>query len=307
MKKQFIATKKRIASFLAGMVTMALIISTVMSALAISGRMSIEVDPINIQVNGATFQPKDATGADVPVFAYNGTTYAPLRALAEAYGLDVWYDSASNVAAVGAKGTAPTQPSINTPSVNTVQHIDFTTLAWGGGVNKTDESLVLGEEKDLSVIYLPSNIAYEFSWTSSNPEVVSIVNPRMLSGDEHHFPYATIKAVGAGISTVMAVAPDGQSLTMPVTVSENATAYAQEAVYALKRELKNPSSLVLNSVRAVKPEGGNTFIEIDYSAMNGFGGYNRRYFIYPNQGISDKSAIAYHNYSYEEIDLSALK
>lgn len=305
MKTYFL--KKGVPAFLAGMVTMALIVSSVISVMAISGRMSIEIDPISIQVNGITFEPKDATGADVPVFAYNGTTYAPLRALAEAYGLDVWYDSASNLAAVGAKGTAPTQPSINIPSVNTVRHIDFTILAWGGNVDKTTESLVLGEEKDLSVIYLPNNIAYEFSWMSSNPEVVSVVNPRIMSGDEHHFPQATIKAVGAGVSTVTATAPDGQSLTMPVTVSEDATAYAQEAVYALKRELKNPSSLILNSVRAVKPEGGNTFIEIDYSAMNGFGGYNRRYFIYPNQGFADKSAIAYHNYGYEEIDLSALK
>lgn len=104
--------KKRIPSFLVGMVTMALMISTIMSALAISSRMSIEVNPISIQVNGATFQPKDATGADVPVFAYNGTTYAPLRALAEAYGLDVWYDSVSNLAAVGPKGSAPTTPQV---------------------------------------------------------------------------------------------------------------------------------------------------------------------------------------------------
>lgn len=99
--------KKRIHPFFAGMVTMALITSSIISAVAISSRISIEVDPINIQVNGTIFQPKDTTGADVPVFAYNGTTYAPLRALAEAYGLDVWYDSASNLAAVGPKGSAP--------------------------------------------------------------------------------------------------------------------------------------------------------------------------------------------------------
>lgn len=51
-------------------------------------------------VNGEVFQPKDAQGRDALVFTYNGTTYAPVRALAEAYGLTVGYDSAKNMATV---------------------------------------------------------------------------------------------------------------------------------------------------------------------------------------------------------------
>lgn len=92
--------KNRIPTFLAGVFTTLLLGTLTISALAISGRMTIEVDPINIQVNGVTFQPKDAGGNDVPVFAYNGTTYAPLRALAEAYGLEVGYDAEKNMATV---------------------------------------------------------------------------------------------------------------------------------------------------------------------------------------------------------------
>lgn len=34
-------------------------------------------------------------------FTYNGTTYAPLRALAEAYGLEVGYDAEKKMATVG--------------------------------------------------------------------------------------------------------------------------------------------------------------------------------------------------------------
>ena len=113
--------KKRVPPFLAGMLTMSLIGSIGMSALAASGAMTITVDPINIQVNGQTFQPKDATGADVPVFAYNGTTYAPLRALAEAYGLEVGYDQESNMATVTGGVAAPTTapaPDAATPSTD---------------------------------------------------------------------------------------------------------------------------------------------------------------------------------------------
>ena len=95
--------------FILGVLTAILVFALSISALAISGRMTIEVDPINIQVNGATFQPTDVNGNEVPVFAYNGTTYAPLRALAEAYGLEVGYDSATNMATVGARKSTSTK------------------------------------------------------------------------------------------------------------------------------------------------------------------------------------------------------
>lgn len=69
--------------------------------LAESGFIEIDVDPsIKILVNGAEFKPKDANGKDVMTFVYDGTTYAPLRALAEAYGLEVGYDAEKNMATV---------------------------------------------------------------------------------------------------------------------------------------------------------------------------------------------------------------
>ena len=81
-----------------------------------AAEQTVTVDPINIMVGGKTFLPTDANGDNVPVFAYNGTTYAPLRALAEAYGLSVGYNAEKNLATVdgtpdgsfsGTKGTAP--------------------------------------------------------------------------------------------------------------------------------------------------------------------------------------------------------
>lgn len=102
--------KHRFGSFLAGAATFALAASLTFSAVAISGRMTIEVDPINVQVNGEVFAPTDVNGDSVPVFAYNGTTYAPLRALAEAYGLEVGYDAESNMATV-ADNTDTNEPA----------------------------------------------------------------------------------------------------------------------------------------------------------------------------------------------------
>lgn len=75
-------------------------IETKGTAQALTERTTLSVSSINIEVNGTVFQPKDANGNAVSVFVYNGTTYAPLRALAEAYGLTVGYDQEKRLATV---------------------------------------------------------------------------------------------------------------------------------------------------------------------------------------------------------------
>jgi hypothetical protein len=87
-----------------------------MSALAASGVITIEASPINVMVNGEVFAPKDPNGNPALVFVYNGTTYAPLRVLAEAYGLEVGYDSTKNLAAVSQpKITGANLPTVTPP------------------------------------------------------------------------------------------------------------------------------------------------------------------------------------------------
>ena len=92
--------KKQLTSFLAGTLVTTLIFALSISALASVGAFDITVSPIDLLVHGNVFQPKDVNGKDVMVFVYEGTTYAPVRALAEAYGLQVGYDSGKNLATV---------------------------------------------------------------------------------------------------------------------------------------------------------------------------------------------------------------
>lgn len=107
--------------FLSGVLCATLVFSLTLSALAISGKMTIEVDPINIMVNGEVFVPKDVNGKEVPQFAYQGTTYAPLRALAEAYGLEVGYDAEKNMATV----SDPEAKPVATPAPDTTAKNDY--------------------------------------------------------------------------------------------------------------------------------------------------------------------------------------
>ena len=154
--------KKQIPPFLAGVLTALLVLSLGASALAASGRLTLEVDPVRIQVDGQLFQPKDVNGNDVPVFSYNGTTYAPLRALAEAYGLTVGYDAETNLATVTtARGPAADSiPAADTPRKNTVQAA-------------TAAELVAAIAPDTEIILAPGDYDLtELAGKTDNPYVV---------------------------------------------------------------------------------------------------------------------------------------
>jgi hypothetical protein len=109
--------KTNVPSFIGGMLTSAAVLLSSATVLYASTTVSIEIFPINIIVDGEAFEPKDPNGDRALVFTYNGTTYAPLRALAEAYGLEVGYDDAAKMATVSkpSETTAVLAPS-PTPS-----------------------------------------------------------------------------------------------------------------------------------------------------------------------------------------------
>ena len=89
------------------------------SAMAASHTITVD-DNIRITLNCAVFSPKDAKGRDVPLFSYNGTTYAPVRAICEAAGLKVDFDSANYTAVL----TTPDRYIASTPSASTYISVD---------------------------------------------------------------------------------------------------------------------------------------------------------------------------------------
>ncbi len=96
--------KSKLAYFFAGIAAAVMLLALPIGALASDGSLTLTVFPIRVLVNGDVFQPRDANGDEVMVFTFNGTTYAPVRALAEAYGLEVGYDAENRIATVN--GTA---------------------------------------------------------------------------------------------------------------------------------------------------------------------------------------------------------
>lgn len=87
--------------FVAGLLVSALALALGLGVGAIAATRSIDVDDaIRVTVNGVPFTPRDVNGREVELFAYNGTTYAPVRAFAKAAGLSVDYDAQTNTARI---------------------------------------------------------------------------------------------------------------------------------------------------------------------------------------------------------------
>ena len=98
-----------------------LILTVLVAALCVTAtataKRSIQVeDGIGITLNGATFIPRSANGKQVSVFLYNGTTYVPVRAISEAMGMDVSFNSATRTVVLTTADRTASQQGSTTAS-----------------------------------------------------------------------------------------------------------------------------------------------------------------------------------------------
>lgn len=179
--------KGRIFSFLSGAIVTLLLVGLPVTALAASGALTIEVSPIKVMVNGEVFQPKDAAGNNVMVFVHQGTTYAPLRALAEAYGLEVGYDAENNIATVTSPTAAPE------PSVPTTQSDNYAAFEKVWTV-KEKPVTNYGSEKIFTVKYSGSLGMSEFKtwWKSFDKETIKEYAERITAEAQALVPGYTV-------------------------------------------------------------------------------------------------------------------
>lgn len=127
-------------------------------------------------------------------------------------------------------------------------------------VNSTYVELDKGKSRSLSSMVKNVKGYKKASWKSANESVASVSKNGRLKCLKHGKTKVTAKISGKTY-TIITYVYDHEVL------KRNAKA-------KLKSLLRNPSSLIINKI-----VGSGNFISIDYSAMNGFGGYNRETFI----------------------------
>lgn len=104
--------KDKLIGYIAGLTTAVILCSTVTFAQSIEKTITAVYNNIKIFVNGEEVVPKDANGEVVEPFISNGTTYLPVRALANALGQDVTWDGETNSVYIG---TVPEKAPEETP------------------------------------------------------------------------------------------------------------------------------------------------------------------------------------------------
>lgn len=181
-------------------------------------------------------------------------------------------------------------------------------------LSRATHSMVIGESFELQATVDAGGRAVKVYWETADPNLVSISAANTRTANGVLYSTVTVKALKAGVATITATTSDNVADSAFFGIYNTAdekeselVGYAQAAVDLLRSELKAPQSLILNRVR-IYESSETEVVEIDYSAMNGFGGYNRAYYYYSGLGNrQDYSIIDRYGYEYTEIDTSKLK
>jgi hypothetical protein len=96
------ATRDKIKGFIWGIAAASLLISTsAVLASPVKKQLEAYYNNIKIVVDGNAVTPTDAQGQKVEPFIYEGTTYLPIRAIGQAIGKEVSWDSSTNTVYIG--------------------------------------------------------------------------------------------------------------------------------------------------------------------------------------------------------------
>lgn len=168
-----------------------------LSMTAFAANRSITVsDGIRVMLNGEAFQPKDGNGAPVELFSYNGTIYAPVRAICEAAGMEVSYDSKTMTASITARseqpaGTAQPEAKPGAQDSTLIDEARAKQIALNHA--KVNESDAVFTEVKLSKGFGSAQYELEFrSGTSEYDYKIDAVSGNVLRFDqEYHDDYKT--------------------------------------------------------------------------------------------------------------------
>ena len=168
--------------FGSGLILTVLIAALCVTATATSKR-SIQVeDGIGITLNGAKFTPRDADGKQVSAFLYNGTTYVPVRAISEAMGMDVSFNSATRTVVLTTADRTASQQGASSASGNYITVERAKQIALNNAGVKEANAVFLRANLDWD----DGRMQYEVEFYSGNTEYdydIDAVTGAILSSD----------------------------------------------------------------------------------------------------------------------------
>lgn len=190
---------------------------------------------IRLMVNGAYYTPTDTAGNVVPLFIYNGTTYGPVRAVCEAFGYNVNFDTSTNTVIVGDK-LDPRVSTVADPGKNTDEQIgiayrDVKIKVGGQLINPTDEGgtpvepFLYNGTTYIPVRAVANSLGQEVVWNGQKSTIQIGLQPNAIIS-------TPTTAVPIGSSQRMLLNADGKAFIANVKISSCYTgAYAAQLMY----------------------------------------------------------------------------
>ena len=241
--------------FATGILVAALTVGLGVSALAATRTITVD-DNIRVTINGAAFTPKNEQGKEVPLFSYNGTTYAPVRAICEAAGLKVDFDSASYTAVL----TTQEQYIASTPSASnyiTVEKAKQAALSHAGVSASNAVFVKAGLDWD------DGKVCYEVEFYAGNTEYdydIDAVTGAVLSYDRDWDDFS-LKTTSSGSGSTTT---DG--LISEARAKEIALAKAPSGATVVKCKLDRDDG---RYVYEVEMRSGRTEYDCEINAVTG--------------------------------------
>jgi hypothetical protein len=117
---------------------------------------------IKVSVDGAPWTPKDASGKVTSPITYNNTTYLPVRAVGDAFGVKVGWNAATNTVLLGESGEVAAL-TLNFPAdryPDTAAHIQ-SAIASGETATCTIDREGADDNRDESLAGIPTKEGYD--------------------------------------------------------------------------------------------------------------------------------------------------
>ena len=207
-------------SFLAGMVTMALILVLCVPAVAAGSMQTLQnvmVGGIRIVIDGQELHPADAKGNPVDPMIYNGTTYLPVRAVASALGKAVYWDGPSYTVYLGDMDGALEYPTVMLKDMTSIATTPTTTDRLADNYGNRYSSAIIYQRGNLN---LNGQNIYEYllGMKYSRFKAILYVPEGETTGDT---AYLTVSADGR----ILYTSPEMDKTTSPVVVDVDVTGY----------------------------------------------------------------------------------
>lgn len=212
--------KEAMRGFTVGFVVCALLVGMIGTAIATGNLTTLEnvrVGGIRIVVDGEDLHPTDANGNTVEPLIYNGTTYLPVRAIAEGLGKAVYWDGPNYTVYLGEMGGTLEYPSVLMIDMVSIEETPRSTTRLVDNYGNRYDSAIInnhgynGSAGPLTYEYLLNMQYSRFKGTIYVPE----------GETSDRSSYLTIKADGHIIYT----SPEMTKTSSPVKVDVNITGY----------------------------------------------------------------------------------